>query len=120
MYASDSSPNPSLEGRDFFPFISSSLGERLEREREEEDVKVVIVDCVGDMAPRPDGFKYSFIQVPWDVLKTDFYAMKSEFHRIGRLSKKINATSLTVIPKVTNTMDIMESRLANQSDGMHV
>lgn len=85
----------------------------MERELEEDDVKVAIVDCGGDMAPRPDGFKFSFIQVAWDVLKTDFYAMKSEFHRIGRLNKKINATSLTVIPKVTNPMDIMESRPIN-------
>lgn len=80
LYPSDNLPRPSLEGV-AFPSIPPSLMIWLERDFEEEDVRVALAECGGDKAPGRDGLNFSFIHVAWDVLKQDFIGMLSEFHR---------------------------------------
>lgn len=43
-------------------------------------------------------------------LKKDFIKKLSEFHLRGRLKKEINATFLTLIPKVPNPVDLKAVR----------
>lgn len=55
--------------------------------------------CWGDKASGPDGFNFSLIHTAWDIIKEDFCAMLSEFHKQRKLSKEANATFLAFIPK---------------------
>lgn len=60
--------------------------------------------------PGLDGFNFSFLQAAWDVVKDAFCLMLSEFHGRCRLSKKINSTFVTLIPKVPNPLELKEFR----------
>ena len=46
----------------------------------------------------------------WDVLREDFLSMFSEFHQRGRLNKEVNASFLTLIPKVPNLVEFRDYR----------
>ena len=82
----------------------------LEREFEEEEITKALNDCAEDKAPGLDGFNFSFINAGWSFLCKDFYNMLSEFHKGGHLHKEINATFLTLIPKVPNPSGLKDFR----------
>ena len=71
---------------------------------------MALFECGGDKGPGSDGFNYSFIKAAWDIVKRDFCNMLTEFHKKGRLSKEINTSFLTLIPKVPNAVDLKEYR----------
>lgn len=76
--------------------------------RFEEEIFKALNDCARDEAPGPNGFNFSFIKAGWGFLRQDFCDMLSEFHRRGRLHKAINATFLTLVPKVPNPVDLKD------------
>lgn len=100
LYMDDFGARPKLEGL-FFPSISLEDRSLLERAFEEEVLRA-LEEYGGDKAPGPDGFNFSFIKARWGFLKEDFKSMLSEFHLRGRIIKVMNATFLTLIPKVPN------------------
>lgn len=51
---------------------------------------------------------FGFIKAGWDFLKKNFMDMLTEFHRRGRLNGAINATFLTLIPKVPNLVELRD------------
>lgn len=72
-------------------------------------------ECSGDKAPGSDGFNFCFIKTGWDFLKDDFGVMLSEFH--SRVNKEMNATFLTLIPKVPNLVSLRDYRQTYQYHG---
>lgn len=82
----------------------------LERAFQEEEISSALVDCVGDRAPGLDSYNFSFLKAGSDFLKVDFCKMHSEFHNRGRLNKELNATSIILIPKVPNPVELEDYR----------
>jgi len=65
-----------------------------------EEVKQAIWDCDSFKSPEPDGINFGFIKQFWPELKDDFMRFVVEFHRNGKLTKGVNATFITLIPKI--------------------
>ncbi|GJV59382.1 hypothetical protein Tco_1465482 [Tanacetum coccineum] len=62
------------------------------------------------MAPRPDGFTTAFFKKSWSIIKKDIcYAVK-EFFTAGKLLGELNATLISLIPKVQNPSKVTEFR----------
>jgi hypothetical protein len=82
----------------------------LERGFEEEEVKRVVFKMNGDKASGPDGFSMAFFQVCWDVLRMDIMKVFGEFHAGGRFEKSLNATFISLIPKISGAMELKDFR----------
>ncbi|KAL0291803.1 UNVERIFIED_CONTAM: hypothetical protein Sradi_7012500 [Sesamum radiatum] len=65
-----------------------------------QEVKDAFFDISEDSAPGPDGYTSAFFKAAWPVIGGDVCAAVVEFFQTGRLLKQINATLLTLIPKV--------------------
>lgn len=74
----------------------------MERDFDLEDINIALADCDGDKAPGPDGFNFAFVRASWSFLEDDFCQLFQEFHHRGKLNKELNATFLTLIPKIPN------------------
>ncbi|KAL0300290.1 UNVERIFIED_CONTAM: hypothetical protein Scaly_3051900 [Sesamum calycinum] len=64
------------------------------------EIKDALFDINEDSAPGPDGFSSSFFKATWAVIGEDVCRAIMEFFNHGRLLKQLNATLLTLIPKV--------------------
>ncbi|PNX74916.1 cysteine-rich receptor-like protein kinase [Trifolium pratense] len=65
-----------------------------------DEVKAAVWDCDSYKSPGPDGINFGFIKDFWAEIQGDVMRFISEFHRNGRLTKGLNATFITLIPKV--------------------
>jgi len=65
-----------------------------------EEVKQAIWDCDRFKSPGPDGINFGYLNQFWNMVKDDFMRFIVEFHHNGRLTKGINATFISLIPKV--------------------
>ena len=65
-----------------------------------EEVKQAIWDCDSFKSPGQDDINFGFIKQFWLELKDDFMRFVVEFHRNGKLTKGVNATFITLIPKI--------------------
>ncbi|XXG89385.1 hypothetical protein AAC387_Pa12g1395 [Persea americana] len=109
FYSGENVVRPKLDGVSF-PSIPQDVQRWLEKEFGEEEVARALEECDGDKAPGLDGFSFSFIKAGWEFLKEDFGDILSEFHRRGRINREMNATFLTLIPKVPNPVELCEYR----------
>lgn len=53
-----------------------------------------------DKSPWPDGFTTGFYREAWHIIKMDVYNAVKDFFKHGKLLKEINATMITLVPKV--------------------
>lgn len=65
-----------------------------------EEIDKAVASCDSQKSPGPDGFKFSFIKNSWEIIKSDIYAMISEFWKTGTLPKGCNTALVALIPKV--------------------
>ena len=82
----------------------------MERDFDLKDINIALADCDGDKAPGPDGFNFAFVRASWSFLKDDFCQLLQDFHHRGKLNKKLNATFLTLIPKIPKIPNPAESK----------
>ena len=76
----------------------------------EEEVWKTISNLGKEKAPGPDGFNIAFFQHCWDIVKEDVMGLFLEFHSKGVFEKSLNATFISLIPKVVGTNDISKFR----------
>ncbi|XP_058211464.1 uncharacterized protein LOC131323632 [Rhododendron vialii] len=69
-------------------------------EFEEGEIVVALKDCSNIKAPGPNGFNFSFVKKGWDFMKNLVLLFFSKFHANGKLTKGINSTFVSLIPKV--------------------
>ncbi|KAL0298156.1 UNVERIFIED_CONTAM: putative ribonuclease H protein [Sesamum calycinum] len=74
-----------------------------------DDVKTAMFDIEEDKAPGPDGFSSGFYKAAWPMGKEISKAIK-DFFTTGRLLKQVNATLLTLIPKVRTPHSVADFR----------
>ncbi|KAL0285156.1 UNVERIFIED_CONTAM: hypothetical protein Sradi_7181800 [Sesamum radiatum] len=58
----------------------------------------------------PDGYSSAFFKAAWQVVGGDVTCAIMEFFRTGRLLRQVNATLITLIPKVSNPTVVGEFR----------
>jgi len=59
-------------------------------------------------APSPDGFSIWFFKKAWSIVGIDTICVICSFFNSIRLLKEVNATTITLIPKVPNPFMIKE------------
>jgi len=64
-----------------------------------EEVKQAVWDCDSFKSPRPDGVNMGFVKDFWPELRDDIMCFLFDFHKNGKLSKGINNTFISLIPK---------------------
>ncbi|KAL0307939.1 UNVERIFIED_CONTAM: Transposon TX1 uncharacterized protein [Sesamum calycinum] len=65
-----------------------------------DDVKTTVFDIEEDRAPGPDGYLSGFFKAAWLVVGEEITAAVMDFFTTGRLLKQVNATLITLIPKI--------------------
>ncbi|KAL0290173.1 UNVERIFIED_CONTAM: putative ribonuclease H protein, partial [Sesamum radiatum] len=76
-----------------------------------DEVKTAFFDIEEDKAPGPDRFSSGFFKAAWSVVGEEVSKAITDFFKTGRLLKQLNATLLTLIPKVRNPQSVVESGL---------
>ncbi|KAK4384371.1 hypothetical protein Sango_3067700 [Sesamum angolense] len=74
------------------------------------DVKTAMFDIEEDKAPGPDGFSSGFYKAAWPIVGEDISKAIMDFFTTGRLLKQVNATILTLIPKVRTPHSVADFR----------
>ncbi|KAL0451185.1 UNVERIFIED_CONTAM: hypothetical protein Slati_1096600 [Sesamum latifolium] len=90
--------------------ITQEEGDVMSRPVNQEKVKEAIFDIAEDKAPGPNGFSSGFYKAAWSVIGDEITGAVQEFFRTGKLLKQVNATILSLIPKVANPTTIAEFR----------
>ncbi|KAL0302257.1 UNVERIFIED_CONTAM: hypothetical protein Scaly_3037800, partial [Sesamum calycinum] len=75
-----------------------------------DEVKTAFFDIEEDKAPGPDGFSSGFFKAAWPVVGEEVSRAIIDFFKTGRLLKQLNATLLTLIPKVRTPHSVAEFR----------
>ncbi|GJR43474.1 RNA-directed DNA polymerase, eukaryota, reverse transcriptase zinc-binding domain protein [Tanacetum coccineum] len=74
------------------------------------EIKMAIFDIEDSKAPGPDGFTAAFFKKAWKVIGNDFCKAVKEFFRSGRMLGEINATLISLIPKVDTPNKVTDFR----------
>ena len=75
-----------------------------------DEIDQVIKDIHSDRAPGPDGFNGLFLKKCWDIIKQDIYTMIWDFFEGNIDIQSINTAFITLIPKITNPIDMNDFR----------
>ncbi|XP_010666661.1 uncharacterized protein LOC104883796 [Beta vulgaris subsp. vulgaris] len=92
------------------PVLSVEHKEFLNRQYTTEEVKCALFSIPGDKAPGPDGFGGYFFRDAWTIIGEDVTATVLAFFNSGKLLKEVNATTLTLIPKIPCPSSVKEFR----------
>ncbi|XP_020547031.1 uncharacterized protein LOC110011363 [Sesamum indicum] len=72
-----------------------------------DDVKNAVFDIAEDKAPGLDGYSSGFFKAAWPVVGQEVTKAILEFFSSGKLLKQVNATLLTLIPKLGFADDLL-------------
>ncbi|GAU19761.1 hypothetical protein TSUD_78870 [Trifolium subterraneum] len=93
-----------------FNTLSFAKGGSLVKPFSVEEVKAAIWNCDSYKSPGPDGINFGFLKEFWPEMRVDTMRFITEFHRNGKLSKGINSTFITLIPKVDSPQKLNDFR----------
>jgi len=82
-----------------FRLLSYREGAELVKPFTLDEVKIAVWDCESYKSPSPDGVNFGFIKDFWEDMKVEILRFVTDFHQNGKLSKGINNTFITLIPK---------------------
>nr|GEZ79976.1 hypothetical protein [Tanacetum cinerariifolium] len=80
------------------------------REVTDKEVKDAMFGIEDDKAPGPDGFTAKFFKKSWDIVGKDVYEAVKDFFKTNKLLGEVNATVITLIPKVQHPNKVSEYR----------
>ncbi|KAL2933614.1 LINE-1 retrotransposable element ORF2 protein [Bienertia sinuspersici] len=92
------------------PRLSNTQHDRLIAPFTSADVKDAIFSMDGSKAPGPDGFNAQFYKENWDIVGELVTKAVLEFFQKGKLLKEINATFISLIPKIDRPQNVSEFR----------
>ncbi|KAL0292748.1 UNVERIFIED_CONTAM: hypothetical protein Sradi_6975500 [Sesamum radiatum] len=73
-------------------------------------IKTAVFDIDEVKAPGPDGYSSGFFKAAWPIVGEELTRAVLEFFQTRRLLKQINATLISLIPKVANPTTVTEFR----------
>ncbi|KAL0294577.1 UNVERIFIED_CONTAM: Retrovirus-related Pol polyprotein from type-1 retrotransposable element R2 [Sesamum radiatum] len=74
------------------------------------EIKQALFDIDESKALGPDGYSAAFYKAAWPVIGEEVTQAILEFFRTGKLLKQVNATLISLIPKVNNPVVVAEFR----------
>ncbi|KAL9237146.1 hypothetical protein vseg_011732 [Gypsophila vaccaria] len=92
------------------PIWSSIHSQILLRPVSETEIKEVLFSIPNDKSPGHHGYTSKFFKNTWDIVGHSFCSTIKDFFETGQLLKQINATSFTLIPKVSNPSKVAQFR----------
>ncbi|KAL0455327.1 UNVERIFIED_CONTAM: Retrovirus-related Pol polyprotein from type-1 retrotransposable element R2 [Sesamum latifolium] len=90
--------------------IPNDERETMIRPVEREEIKAAFFDIDEDKALGPDGFSAGFFKAAWSVIGDELTTAIQDFFGSGKMLKQVNATILSLIPKVANPTTVVEFR----------
>ena len=94
----------------FEEVITDDLNENLCKQFSEEEISDALFQIGPLKAPGPDGFPARFYQKNWGVLKEEIVHAVLQFFDTGQMPEGINDTSIVLIPKIDNPMELKDYR----------
>nr|XP_009611922.1 uncharacterized protein LOC104105365 [Nicotiana tomentosiformis] len=76
----------------------------------EAEVLQSLKDLLADKAPSIDGFLAEFFKQYWHLIGKEVKKATMQFFQTGKLLKKVNCTTVTLVPKVKNPTFVKEFR----------
>ena len=89
---------------------SLSQCNELERLFTDEEIKAAFKSLPRNKTSGPDGFSAEFFRDSWSIVGPEVLAAIREFFVSGQLLKQWNATTLVLIPKISNASSISDFR----------
>ena len=109
LYKEEEQWRPRIDGLEF-PTISDTEQQLMERIFTEEEVFAAIKSLGQEKAPGPDGFPMVFFYKFWNMLKIDVMQVVSEFYHHASFDWRLNATFITLLPKIDQVEDVKDFR----------
>ncbi|XP_074277993.1 uncharacterized protein LOC141601599 [Silene latifolia] len=72
-----------------------------------EEIKEVMFSLPNDKAPGPDGYSSKFFKDSWEIIGDDICDAILDFFTSGSLLKQLNATTITLLPKVDRPTSVL-------------
>jgi len=88
-------------------------------EVEEREVLEVVKAINGSKLLGPGGYSMAFFQACWDVLKEDIMKVLRDFHARGKFERSLNATFISLIPKIPRVVDPKDFRPISLVSGIY-
>jgi hypothetical protein len=76
----------------------------------DEEIQKILFSLKDNKARDLNGFIVSFFKKTWSIVGSDTINVIRSFFFSGRLLKQVNATTISLIPKVPNPSKVMEFR----------
>nr|GEX46196.1 hypothetical protein [Tanacetum cinerariifolium] len=76
----------------------------------DKEIQEAMFDIDNDKALRPDRYTSCFFNKAWNVVGMDVFLAMKEFFQIGKLLKKMNATIISLIPKLDTPNKVSDFR----------
>lgn len=97
--------------RTIHPFrCSQSLADKLVALPTAAEIKSVVFDLPRNKAPGPDGFSVEFFVTSWDLVGSDLVAAVKDFFINPSLSRQVNSTVISLLPKVPGAAKLSQFR----------
>ncbi|GKF49196.1 hypothetical protein Tco_0142447, partial [Tanacetum coccineum] len=74
------------------------------------EIKQAIFDIDNDKAPSPNGFTACFFKKAWSIVGDDVSHAIKEFFHTGNLLKEVNASMISLIPKMATPNKVSDFR----------
>ncbi|CAN1241083.1 Transposon TX1 uncharacterized 149 kDa protein [Linum perenne] len=97
--------------QDLFPQrVSSVDSQRLIEPVSSKEIQTALFSLGADKSPGPDGFTVQFYKTSWETIGQEIILAVQSFFDKGELPHQVNATTLTLIPKVLNADEFKNFR----------
>ncbi|GJV98289.1 RNA-directed DNA polymerase, eukaryota, reverse transcriptase zinc-binding domain protein [Tanacetum coccineum] len=94
----------------FINKISQDNADSMVMDITNKEIKEAIFGIGNDKAPRPDGFIAIFFKRSWDIMGEDVCTAVKEFFKSNKLLGEVNATLITLVPKVQHPNKVSDFR----------
>nr|GEV05254.1 hypothetical protein [Tanacetum cinerariifolium] len=76
----------------------------------DKEIQEAMFDIDNDKAPGPDGYTFCFFKKAWNVVGMDVCLTVKQFFQTGKLLKEMNATIISLIPKLDTPNKVSDFR----------
>ncbi|GKA30765.1 RNA-directed DNA polymerase, eukaryota, reverse transcriptase zinc-binding domain protein [Tanacetum coccineum] len=90
--------------------VSNKDAEAMVKRVSDVEVKAALFDICDNKAPGPDGYSAKFYKKAWTIVGRDVCNVVKEFFKNGKIFGEVNATHITLVPKVGTPQKVSDYR----------